>query len=543
MASGVETAAGKSVERSRVLPGADRSGAGPPRVRGLRRGRLRSGAVVVLPTVLTAALCLYELTPRSLTLDESASVAIASQHGAALGAAIAHDGGNMSGYYALLHVLIGVFGDGVAVLRLPSAIAATVTVALVCLLGLRLFGRRVALASGLLMAVSLPLVFWGQSARGYAPTVALVAASFLALVSIVDSDPATGVDRRAWLAYVVSTTLAVYASFVAVLVVPAQLLILAWRRRGLRPAAVALAVCAVCCAPLVALAANRGSSQLFWVPRPSLTAEKQVIEALTASSLEPSFRPTSTTAALLVSSTVVLAAVAGATVRAIARGTDRRAVFGPMLLLAWLVVPVAVAWLESSVGQSIFLPRNVLVSLPPVALLLAWGVAHPRVPGFVAWSSLTVLIALRALQLAPSYGTSPENWKAATSYVLARARASDCAAFYPSDARMAFGYYLGGRRPALRSVLPAAPWSQLRPYVEDYATLSGSELSSLPSTCPRLWLVSSHQGQPDATATSRANYGRYVRLRSALADEYGSGEAVSFGYASPVVVQLFGERR
>ena len=72
------------------------------------------------PAVLAIALCLYELTTRSLWLDEAATVAIAGQHGSALWHAIAHDGGNMLGYYALLHVLIGWFGDGAFVIRLPS---------------------------------------------------------------------------------------------------------------------------------------------------------------------------------------------------------------------------------------------------------------------------------------------------------------------------------------------------------------------------------------------------------------------------------------
>ncbi len=51
-------------------------------------------------------------------------MAIAGQHGSALWHAAAHDGGNMLGYYALLHVLIGWFGDGAFVIRLPSVIAA-----------------------------------------------------------------------------------------------------------------------------------------------------------------------------------------------------------------------------------------------------------------------------------------------------------------------------------------------------------------------------------------------------------------------------------
>ena len=193
----------------------------PPRARAFE-----DVAVVAGPAALAIALCLISLTSRSLWLDEAATVAIAGQHGSALWSAIAHDGGNMLGYYALEHVLIGWFGHGAFVIRLPSVLAAGCAAGAVALLGLRLFDRRVALASGALTAVSLPLVFWGQNARGYAPMVALVAGSFVAFDALLTSG-----SRRSWIAYVVLTTLAVYASFVAVFALPAQLIALAWLRR------------------------------------------------------------------------------------------------------------------------------------------------------------------------------------------------------------------------------------------------------------------------------------------------------------------------
>src|SRR5205823_1697127 len=98
--------------------------------------RVLDAAVIAGPVVLATLLCLYELTARSLWLDEAATVAIAGQRGAALWHAIAHDGGNMLGYYGLLHVLIGWFGDGAFVLRLPSALAAGAAAGAVSLLGL-----------------------------------------------------------------------------------------------------------------------------------------------------------------------------------------------------------------------------------------------------------------------------------------------------------------------------------------------------------------------------------------------------------------------
>ena len=77
-------------------------------------------AVVIVPAALALALCLYELATRSLWLDEAATISIASQHGAAFGNALAHDGGNMLAYYGLVHVLISAFGHGVVVVRLAG---------------------------------------------------------------------------------------------------------------------------------------------------------------------------------------------------------------------------------------------------------------------------------------------------------------------------------------------------------------------------------------------------------------------------------------
>jgi len=513
----------------------------------MREDRMRSrragdALVIVAPAVLAGLLCCYQVTGRSLGFDEAASVTIAAQHGGALGAAIAHDGGNMSGYYLVLHVLIGLFGDSELVLRFPSALATAAAVAVVGLLAIRLFDRRVALASGLLSAVSLPLVFWGQSARGYALMVAAVCASFLAFVVLVDRDAEGRSIRAPWIAYVACTALATYSSFVAVLVVPAQLLSLAVRRRALRPAAAGLVACAVLCAPLAVLAARRGSGQLFWVPRPSLTGALQVAESVTSSGLEPSFRRTSTGIVLLVATVALLVAVVVATASALSSPAERRTAWSRVLLVSWLLVPLVLVVGESSLGQSIFLPRNLLMVLPAAALLLAVGIFDRRVPSILSWSVLGALIALRALQLAPSYGVSPEDWRGATAFVLARAQPRDCIAFYPSDGRMAFAYYRDARSPAASApdpVLPASPWGEDRPYVEDYASLPRSQVSKLPSMCVRLWLISSHEGQRDGPPRSRANLARFIALQAALGSEYPDHVQRQFGYASPVRVELF----
>jgi hypothetical protein len=75
--------------------------------------------------------------------------------------------------------------------------------------------------------------------------------------------------------------------------------------------------------------------------------------------------------------------------------------------------------------------------------------------------------------------------------------------------------------------------------VENYAVIPPATLGRLPSQCPRLWLVSSHEGQPDGPAGSRANLIRLAGLRAALAGEYADWRTSRFGYAATITAQLF----
>jgi mannosyltransferase len=429
-------------------------------------------------------------------------------------------------------VIIGLFGSGPLAIRLPAAIAAAATVALVGVLGLRLANRRAALLAGVLTAVSLSMVYWGQDARGYTPMIALVAASFLALLAVLEGRG----GWRAWAGYVILTTAAIYVGLEAVLVVPAQLVALIWFRDRWRPVVSAMLVTAACCIPLAVLAAQRGSTQLFWVPSPSFRVLVQVVQAVTSSGLQPSFN-TSTTTALIVL-TLVLVLVGAIRTWEAARAGD--VFWQPALMLSWLLVPAAVASVESVVGQSIFQPRYLLVSLPAVSLLLGWTLTDRRPPRWLSLGLIAAVIALRALQLAPAYGVSPENWRGATSYVLAQARPGDCAAFYPLDNRQAFRYYLKDFANAPRPILPATPWREVRPFIEDYASLSSAQLARVPRECQRVWLLASHEGRVGGPPISSGNFTRFTRLTEALSRGYPNvSQTTSFGQAGVVTVTLY----
>ncbi len=503
------------------------------------RERRLDALAIALPCLLAAGLVALQLGTRSLWADEAATVAITAQHGSALWSAIAHDGGNMLGYYLVLHVVTGVFGHGSVALRLPSALATVVTVALVGTIGLRLLGRWVAAAAALIAAVSLPLVFWGQDARGYAPMITLVAASYLAFLVLLDSRAGTRGGRLAVAAYAISTLLAAYMGFAAVLVVPAQLLALVWRRERVRAAIAGAVVIAAGCVPLGVLAARRGVGQLFWVPPPNWHVARQTAVWLVSAGMPPNFHPTATTTLLLVVSLALVLFVAVTVLTAMLRGAPVSGYWPGLLALLWLGVPLLFSLVESLAGQPILLFRNGLVTLPAVALLLAIALTHPALPRAVALGGVVALITLRALQLAPSYGATPENWKGAAHAVLAAARPGDCLVAYPLDSRTAFGYYVppGTRSP--EPVWPRDPWGTLRPHIEQYRVPSPARLRAIDSSCPRLWLVSSHQGQPDGPPASRRHLRAYRALVGALTGAYLSARGTSYGWASPVRVTLF----
>lgn len=499
-------------------------------------------ATVAVPAAVAGALSVPDLTTRSLSLDEGATAAIVAQHGAALGRAIAHDGGNMSAYYALMHGLTGWLGHGLVALRAPSAIAAAITAALVARLGLTLFDRRTGLSAGLLAAVSLPLVFWGQTARGDAAMMMFVAGSYVALVAVLQDRS----GRRAPpLIYGATVAAAAYTGLLAVLVVPAQLVLLRWHPDRRRAVIGALAGAGVACVPLAVLAAHRGAGQLAWVSSPSLRAGLQVLDELVSAGQPPNFHTTVATTVVLAATLVLLAAAAlvlcigGASPVARAHrtpggGTIRwQATVAPL----WLGVPLALVLAESFAGQPLLVARNLLVALPAVSLLVAC--AAWRLGPRVALPLLGALLVLRAAVLAPAYGTSPENWHAATAYVLARTSPSACVAFYPADARMPFRYYLKRQSGAPTAVLPSVPWNDARPFVEDYAIPSQAQLAALPVRCAQVWLVAGHVGRPTGSPSARGDYARYLVLRRELAQRYRASRRAAFGYAPAVQVELF----
>jgi uncharacterized membrane protein len=115
---------------------------------------------------LGAALRLISLGAKSFWLDEIASVVIARMPGNSFWHWLWTEEGNMALYYVMLRPWLDIhLGEGTV--RLLSVLPGIASVAMMYLLGARLFGRNLGLLAALLLALSTCSVVYSQEARGY----------------------------------------------------------------------------------------------------------------------------------------------------------------------------------------------------------------------------------------------------------------------------------------------------------------------------------------------------------------------------------------
>jgi hypothetical protein len=372
-------------------------------------------------------------------------------------------------------------------------------------------------------------------------------ASFLALIVILQTPAGRPPARAAIAAYVLSTLAALYIGYDVALLIPAQLVLLLARRERARLVIGCLLVAGVLSIPLLVLAAERGSGQLFWVTPLDWQVAGQAVLALFSAAFLPNFHHTATTAAAVIVMGLAVLGGLGLALRTVLRNRDAPP-WPLVFILAWVLVPTLLTLIAYAAGEPIELTRVTILELPALGLLVAWLVLRPETKPLLGAGALAVLLALRLLQVIPAYGASSEPWKTVTAYVLRTtpAHGTTCVAFYAQDGREAFDYYLlhtsrlrNDPFPNLRPVLPTLPWGSVRSYVEGYATLDASQRARVAKQCPRLWLITSHSGQAGGTRQSLVNLERYSALTGGLQRLYPHQSLRTFGWASPIRVRLY----
>src|ERR1700683_2271832 len=309
-------------------------------------------------TLLALLLNLVHLGTRSIVFDEATSANFARFGFIPLLHVIGGGDPNMSLYYALLNLWVRLFGQSEAAVRSLSAIFGALAVSAIYLLGTRLFGRMVGVIAGVLLALDAFIVEYAQTARSYSMLVFLITLSSYFLVVELEQP-----SKRNRIAYVLTSTLAIYAHYFAVYVLVAHLVtVTAMRRRAAltREWLEVAAAIVILCTPAAIIAYHGGGTiWIRWIEPPSLNdIAPNLVDLAGGSSL------------LLI---LLLAGGCYGTVCAI---RERR--YWPTgFITAWLILPVVFSFAVSMVWP-MFLSRYLIICVPALILFGTSALAKMR---------------------------------------------------------------------------------------------------------------------------------------------------------------------
>lgn len=439
--------------------------------------------MLVLVFVVGLGMGLAGITEESLWCDEQYSKEYASNESLLeLVQQVAQEDKHPPLYYAMLHFWTGAFGSSPLMLRMPSAIAATLAVILLFLAASRRGNRSWGLAGALILAFTPWYVYYAQEARMYALLVALTAGAVL--LSFDNS-------RRSPL---LSCLLAGVLGLLLVLthyyggVVLATLCIMKSVRyiRSRWPYDLIIGACA---------AAGGLVGLLLWGPfllTQVASANAAVhIGSLTAEGVLASFA-----FPLLPPSPGKLAIIAGLALIGVCfivafgrveRKERVRVCFtlypASVLSLAWVILPVfliAAASLRVSFWND---SRIIAVTLPGLAMFLGSCVTFAETKTRTVALSVAIGLFLVAGQGIMHTSHQKEEWREAASFITQREQAGDQIVVMTGGViHRVFRYYYQGARPSAAISRNVVDPAELRYRVGQMWPEEG-----------RLWLVLSHE--------------------------------------------------
>jgi mannosyltransferase len=470
---------------------------------------------------ITGLLALFGLGAKSIWTDEAFSEAMARLHPITMWHAIIRGDAVNGFYYSLLH-LWQFGGNSEAWLRFPSVAFGVLAAWALFALNRRLLGTRVAVISGVLLAVNTFFVYYEQDARPYSLVVFLVVLATYLFVMALERP-----SMWRWVGYGVVSALAIYAHLFAAFVVVAHLLMLAVRHRRprLRDALAGYGLTVLLVAPLVAVVVRTDPLQRRFIDAVHLGSFRWLFLNLTGAGGVPSGGGTFLLAAYFAMCCFAVLWMARAVIRRREEEAERRWTYG--LVLSWLAVPILGSFVTSLVRSPIFYPRYLIVALPALVTMAGIGIGGFRHRSFQVIAT-GVLVALSIHPLLSYYGNSfkqGEDWRPAVAYVTGAERPGDGIVFLSRYGRRPFEYYLRRLNMGadLTPIYPSMPWGQYVPIFADmHAGSTTTAAARLQGGYQRVWVVLLWEGLQSVDENAGP-------LRSVLRSSYQDEAERAFG--------------
>ena len=340
---------------------------------------------------------------------------------------------NMSLYYVLLRFWLH-FGQNPFFIRSLSVAISVASLLAIYWLANLLYNRRVALTSSALLAVNAYDIRYAQEARSYALFVLLATLSSAFLICWL-REP----NKRNWRGYVLTSILAVYAHFYALLLIGAHWLVMrcaGWpgkrepagdsTARGLRRAWILIAVGVL---PLLVFVAKTGAGPIRWIQRPGF------LELLKISAYITNGFP-------VIYFCACLATLVPLQKDLLARN-GKWETWRVHFLFAWLLFPPMLTILLS-LARPVFLPRYMIFCLPALLILTAAGLTSipPKWLGAVLVAG-TLALSMRMIPYVygHDFDTERDASGAATNLILDHAQPQDGIIFHIAATRVPYEFF------------------------------------------------------------------------------------------------------
>jgi mannosyltransferase len=438
---------------------------------------------------------------------------------------------NMSLYYVLLRGWLGFdlnLGISPFFIRSFSVLASLATLPAIFWLSRKLFDRRVGLIAVALLSCNAYAIRYAQEARSYSLFMLLATLSSGFFVACVREPPSS--ERNRW-GYVLTSVLAVYAHFYALLLIQAQWLSVHGLKRGQGSCADVAAISpalrrawiwiALAVLPLLAFVGKTGAGQIRWIQRPSFHDLLDYWEHLAGNAGLP---------LLLLYAAACLAAILPLRGLIFRLGANWD-VWRLQFLLIWLFFPVALTLLLS-LARPVFLARYLFFCLPALIILAAAGLASLHKAWMVGLClAATLLLSLQGTlsYYDHDFDLERDGSLAAANYIYDHAQPGDAILFHIAQGRIPyefFGSLRGTRKPRSSATTGPAIIFPRHGDQLDYRDVTGKPSSefvrAIPGQYARLWLVlmsNGPPGHPDATT---------LMLTQALGESFPRTERMQF---------------
>lgn len=347
--------------------------------------------------------------------------------------------GNMSLYYLLLRLWLHI-GQNPFFVRSLSALIAAATIPVIYWLGSLLYDRRTALIATALFALNAYHIRYAQEARSYALFALLGTLSSGFLIAFLKQP--TRANRRA---YLLSSILAIYAHFYALLLIVAQWLALRWIShassdseepgyveeswlRNAREMRKSLRIIAAGAIPVLVFVAKTGAGPIKWIKRPG-TADLLRFAADITNGWPLVY---------LAGGVLALLAVGRHLLKRPRTWNEWRVQF----LSIWTLFPIVLT-VMLSFARPVFLPRYMISCIPALVILTAAGIASIR-PVWVSGILAGALLLLSAASVPSVYSHDFDNERdgsiAASEFILDHSLPADAVVFHIAETRIPYEY-------------------------------------------------------------------------------------------------------